>query len=252
MSKVLFAAAFLAGVATAPLGAQQPMEQPGAGDQQDQIQQPGAVGQPEDQQPGTQGQQGMGQPPAAGEQQMGAGESAQQSEAASAQDLTAEVVVAEKVQDLEPVGEADEFTTETDMVVGWSRVEGAEQPTQVVHVWKHEGREVDRIPLDVKSESYRTYSRKSLHDLPGEWELEVQNEQGEVIGETSFQLVRADQSSQSPAGASPSQQQPGQPASQPDPGMQTPGAQGQGAEQPDMQSPAGQQPTTQTGTQQGY
>ena len=164
MKSILFAA-LVAAVGLSPLAAQD-ATQPQQGDTQGQTQ-------PAQQDPAQQEQEG------------------QQEQAQ--QNLEAEVKIGTDVQNLEVVGEADEFPADTEQVVGWSRITGANQPTQVTHVWKHDGNVVDSIPLDVTSTSFRTYSRKTVSGLPGEWTLEVQDPNGETIGSASFNVTEAQQ-----------------------------------------------------------
>lgn len=65
---------------------------------------------------------------------------------------------------------------------------------QVFHRWLHEGREVDRIPLEIiggRAEGYRAWSYKQGFpaDARGSWEVQVVTEGGQLIGRFTFEVV---------------------------------------------------------------
>ncbi len=109
--------------------------------------------------------------------------------AAPATALKADVKIATDVQNREPAGVADSFGAEVPAVAAWCRVTGAEHPTEITQIWKRNGEEVGRIPLKVQSASYRTYSRKSVAGLPGNWSVEVVDAAGVIIGSADFNVM---------------------------------------------------------------
>lgn len=106
--------------------------------------------------------------------------------------ITAEIRFATDIEEREPEGVATRFSADQNQIVGWTRIMGARQPIQIVHVWKHGGEEVARVPLDVTSSSFRTWSRKTLRGMTGEWSLEVLGPNGIVIGSKAFAVVPAE------------------------------------------------------------
>lgn len=65
---------------------------------------------------------------------------------------------------------------------------------QVFHVWRHEGREVDRIPLKIKGgreKGYRTWTHKTRFPARavGRWQVQVVTAAGQMIGVVRFQVV---------------------------------------------------------------
>jgi hypothetical protein len=65
---------------------------------------------------------------------------------------------------------------------------------QVWHRWLHEGREVDRVALDIvggRAEGYRAWSFKRgfPQDPRGAWEIEVVTDGGQLIGRFEFSVV---------------------------------------------------------------
>lgn len=65
---------------------------------------------------------------------------------------------------------------------------------RVFHRWLQNGREVDRIPLEIvggRSEGYRawSYKRGFPADARGEWKVQVITEGGQLIGQLGFRIV---------------------------------------------------------------
>jgi hypothetical protein len=82
----------------------------------------------------------------------------------------------------EVVGEADTFTAGTKVWV-WSSIKGQKGAT-VKHVWKRGDKVLWEMTFEAKSNRYRTWSRHKVK--AGEYTVEVQTEEGEVLGSTSF------------------------------------------------------------------
>lgn len=65
---------------------------------------------------------------------------------------------------------------------------------RVYHVWVHEGREVQRIPLAIKGgrqEGYRTWTHKTRFpaEVVGDWQVQVVTEGGQMIGVVRFEVT---------------------------------------------------------------
>lgn len=115
--------------------------------------------------------------------------------AAEASDLKVDVKIARGVENREPTEVGDSFPASLDQVVGWTRVQGASEPTEIRHVWSHEGKEVAELPLQVKSSSYRTWTKKSIAGQAGSWSLTVKDAAGNVLASKDF-TVTADAAQQ--------------------------------------------------------
>jgi hypothetical protein len=64
---------------------------------------------------------------------------------------------------------------------------------RIVHVWCHEGVEVDRIALRIaggRSEGYRAWSHKQAFPgkVLGKWRVEVRTDAGQLIGVIRFRV----------------------------------------------------------------
>jgi hypothetical protein len=103
---------------------------------------------------------------------------------APAQAAAAEVKAAKGIENKEPVEEGTSFAA-GDKVWIWSRVTGAANTT-IKHVWKKNGQEIWFATLPVKSTSWTTSSRRTVQ--PGQYVVEVQAEDGSVLGQVSFDV----------------------------------------------------------------
>jgi len=103
---------------------------------------------------------------------------------APAQAAAAEVKAAKGVENKEPVEEGTSFAA-GDKVFVWSRITGAANTT-VKHVWKKNGQEIWFATLPVKSARWTTSSRRTVQ--PGQYVVEVQAEDGSVLGSVTFDV----------------------------------------------------------------
>ncbi len=94
--------------------------------------------------------------------------------------LSAETKIGTGLENRQVVGEADTFPADTVQLVGWTRISGANEPTQITHVWKLNGAVVGAVPLSVASSPYRTNSRKTVIGS-GTYTLEVKDADGNMI-----------------------------------------------------------------------
>jgi hypothetical protein len=88
-----------------------------------------------------------------------------------------------------PVDTASVFTADVEKVICYTRIKGAESPTQITHVWYHEGQIKAQVKLDIGSANWRTYSSKRL--LPawtGPWEVKVLDDSGTVLATAAFTI----------------------------------------------------------------
>ena len=99
------------------------------------------------------------------------------------------IAVCEEVQERVPVGEADSFSSEIGKLWCFTRVRGAEPPTQIFHRWYVGDKLVDEIPINVRGTQWRCWSTKTiLPSWTGECRVEILTEEGDVINTKSFVL----------------------------------------------------------------
>lgn len=94
------------------------------------------------------------------------------------------------VKDRMPVGEAKEFPSSTKKVFCFTIIEGAKEPSQIMHVWQFKGNKVGEITLPIKTIKWRTWSTKNI--LPtqvGPWAVDiVDTASKKVIGTVQFTI----------------------------------------------------------------
>lgn len=107
-----------------------------------------------------------------------------------AQQLTVEdIQIGEAVEERQIVGAADEFEAGTEQLFCLTHITGADEDTEIFHVWVYEDEEVARVELPVRSNDWRTWSSKSiLESWTGNWRVEVEGPNGEVLVEQSFRI----------------------------------------------------------------
>ena len=93
-------------------------------------------------------------------------------------------MAATAVQNLAPVGENKEFDASAGSVSFWTEISAATVPATIRHVWYLGGKKVFELPLDLKFNTTRTWSMKSVKT--GRWKVEVTDESGAVLSSIEF------------------------------------------------------------------
>jgi len=98
-------------------------------------------------------------------------------------------VVCTGVQDREPVGVSDSFDASVDRVYVFLEAKNITATTTVDIVWLHEGAEMLRTPLHLgQSSRWRTYAYKNLHDMDGQWSVELHDASGKSVASATFKV----------------------------------------------------------------
>jgi hypothetical protein len=68
---------------------------------------------------------------------------------------------------------------------------------RIYHVWRHDGKEVERIALDIRGgrkKGYRAWTHKQNFpaDVVGRWQVQVLTEAGQMIGVLRFEVLESD------------------------------------------------------------
>jgi hypothetical protein len=98
---------------------------------------------------------------------------------------------------------------------------------RIYHVWRHRGREVDRIALDIhggRKEGYRAWTHKQNFpdDSVGRWQVRVETEDGQLIGVLRFVVTDTNQATLTRPTGDPLGVKPGTDDSEPAPPQSTP------------------------------
>ena len=100
-----------------------------------------------------------------------------------------DVVITTAVVQREPVDQVEVFPRQNGTLYCFTRVVGSESPTFVYHLWYRGDKLMSRVQLPVNSSNWRTWSAKQLlEDWPGQWRVEIQDDQGNNLGQVRFEL----------------------------------------------------------------
>ena len=115
--------------------------------------------------------------------------------AAGAQEaVKLEVVAAAICKDVierEAVDVGTSFPNTVTRLYCFTKIVGAEAPTEVMHVWSYGDVERARVSLSVKAASWRTYSSKVIqsHEV-GSWRVDVLDTSGNLLESINFEITQ--------------------------------------------------------------
>ena len=112
--------------------------------------------------------------------------------AAIAADLQVEdAVVCTDVVERQPVDSAVSFSASVGRLYSFTRIVGAQDPTQIVHAWYYGDVERARVTLAVNGSNWRTYSSKVIQDHEiGSWRVEVLDADGNLLDTVEFEVTQ--------------------------------------------------------------
>lgn len=101
-----------------------------------------------------------------------------------------DIKLATAVEKHEAVGVDTSFAADIGTIYCYTIIKGATDSTQINHNWYYDGEEKARVPLTIAPSSrWRTWSSKSiLPSWAGDWRVEVEDSNGNVIAEQSFTI----------------------------------------------------------------
>lgn len=86
------------------------------------------------------------------------------------------------MQNKEPVGAAAVVPADVGRLYFFTQLTGGGAPTEVLHVWLYDGREVAIFPIEVGSTPWRTWSVRAVApEQRGDWTVEVRELGGRVL-----------------------------------------------------------------------
>jgi len=116
---------------------------------------------------------------------------AEQAVPANQSPLKIEVRVGSGIENRKVTGENTTFPADTPELIGWTYIKGATEPTDITHVWVRNGNVSSTALLQIKSSSFRTWSRKKLLGQEGKWTFEVRDMDGQILASKSFEVIAA-------------------------------------------------------------
>jgi hypothetical protein len=101
----------------------------------------------------------------------------------------AAAAICKDVVNREAVDVGTRFPNSVSRLYCFTKIVGATQPTEIVHVWSYGDVERARISLEVKSSNWRTYSSKAIqaHET-GAWRVDVLDATGNLLQTIHFEV----------------------------------------------------------------
>ncbi|MFB0527866.1 MAG: DUF2914 domain-containing protein [bacterium] len=104
--------------------------------------------------------------------------------------LTVETKLGTAVEERELIGEASNFPPSVGKVYCWTFVSGAEEPTEITHVWYYGVEKMAEVVLPVKYPRHRTWSYKTiLPEWKGQWSVEILDEAGNKLDSIALEIA---------------------------------------------------------------
>ena len=99
--------------------------------------------------------------------------------------------ICKDVVDREAVDVGNSFSTSVPRLYCFTKIVGASQPTEVVHVWSYGDMERARVSLAVNAATWRTYSSKAIqaHEI-GTWRVDVLDAAGNLLETINFEITQ--------------------------------------------------------------
>ncbi len=101
-----------------------------------------------------------------------------------------ESAICRDVVDRQPLGAGDSFDASVGKLVCFTKITGAQCPTQISHIWYFGDTQRAKVTLSVKSSSWRTYSSKRIqqHEI-GDWRVDILGPGGEILKTLGFKIL---------------------------------------------------------------
>lgn len=97
------------------------------------------------------------------------------------------------VEDRKIVQPDSSFEASIGSLFCFTRITGAQDTTQIHHVWYYDDEEMARTTLDVRSEDWRTWSSKTiLPEWIGDWRVVIEDADGEELASQQFEIRETD------------------------------------------------------------
>jgi len=99
--------------------------------------------------------------------------------------------ICKEVVNREAVDIGTRFPNSVSRLYCFTKIVGASQPTEIVHVWSYGDVERARISLKVKSSDWRTYSSKAIQPYEtGAWRVDVLDTAGNLLETINFEITQ--------------------------------------------------------------
>ncbi len=108
---------------------------------------------------------------------------------AAAEVRVEDATITTAIENQMPVDKIEVYPADYGKLFCFTRIVGAEQETEVTHVWYYQEDELARVTLPIGSSDWRTYSSKRfLPQWAGQWRVVILAEDGRELATVPFVL----------------------------------------------------------------
>jgi hypothetical protein len=98
-----------------------------------------------------------------------------------------EMVFCTAIEERQPVGIDTVFASGVERIFCYTKITGAEDTTNISHIWYFNEEEIANVSLSVKTKAWRTWSSKRLIEIwTGKWRVDAVSPSGEVLRSEEF------------------------------------------------------------------
>ena len=100
------------------------------------------------------------------------------------------MAICPSIENRQPVNPGSIFPDTVGRLFCFTQVSTSEAPVEIYHIWYHNDEEINRVPLNIGSQSWRTWSAKTIKpERTGRWRVDVATSSGAVIESRSFSIT---------------------------------------------------------------
>lgn len=102
-----------------------------------------------------------------------------------------DIEICTAVTDRQPVGTDTTFTNDVGQLYCFTKLSSDQDTTAISHVWYYGDKEMARVEVSMKAQTWRTWSSKNIvSDWTGDWRVDVLAPDGKVVASKKF-VVKA-------------------------------------------------------------
>ena len=99
------------------------------------------------------------------------------------------IAICTGVENRQPIGTDSVFSADVGHLYCFSGLSSQMDTTEISHVWFYQDKQMAKINLPVKGKTWHTWSSKTIMPAwKGNWRVEVQNSNGNVVSSLSFRI----------------------------------------------------------------
>tara|TARA_B100001250_G_C19715894_1_gene751458 strand:- start:344 stop:1066 length:723 start_codon:yes stop_codon:yes gene_type:complete len=107
--------------------------------------------------------------------------------------LLKEIKICRSIKDRNPVGISKSFNNKVDSLYCYTKIQNNGEKKEIRHVWYFKNEIKTQIKYNIRrSNVYRSWTLKKINpNQIGEWKVEIQNSNGQILGSTKFYIKKS-------------------------------------------------------------